>query len=76
MAHVPEVQHWPCDYPNGYGRNTTAFSEQTDTLPDTHVECVVDHGEVTGCGWLDLETSPIISVGTVQERAQIWWTKH
>ena len=63
-------------YPNGYGKNTTAFAEAFSTdLPATHVECVVDGGNVTGCGWLDIEVSPIKSVGTPQERAQIWWTK-
>ncbi|KAI1784867.1 beta-lactamase/transpeptidase-like protein [Ganoderma leucocontextum] len=63
-------------YPNGYGRNTTAFAEAfSSTLPDTHVECVVDDGNVAGCGWLDVEVSPIKSVGTVQDRAQIWWTR-
>ena len=63
-------------YPNGYGRNTTAFTESfASVIPDTHVECVAENGRVTGCGWLDLEVSPIKLVGTAQERAQIWWTK-
>ncbi len=63
-------------YANGYGRNTTAFAEAFSTdLPATHVECIVQDGDVTGCGWLDIEVGPIKSVGTAQERAQVWWTK-
>ncbi|KAM5536134.1 hypothetical protein V8D89_010233 [Ganoderma adspersum] len=63
-------------YANGYGRNTTAFSEAFSTdLPPTHVECVVENNKVAGCGWLDIEVSPIKSTGTPKERAQIWWTK-
>ena len=63
-------------YPNGYGHNTTAFSEVFDTLSQANVECVVSHGEVSGCGWLDIEEGPITLVGSVEERAQVWWTKH
>ena len=29
MAHVPEVQHWPCDYPNGYGRKLGVMKRKT-----------------------------------------------
>ena len=63
-------------YPNGYGRNTTAFSEVINSLSRANVECVVSHGKVSGCGWMDIEVGPKTLVGSVEERAQVWWTKH
>lgn len=65
-------------YPQGFGRNTTAFSEGLPSVfPLIDVECVVDgDGEtVLGCGWLDSEPGDIVRTGTVQERANVWWDK-
>lgn len=63
-------------YSRGYGRNTTPFTEpRTSLFPQAEVECVLDReGEVTGCGWLNLEPGNKRE-GTLQERADVWWAR-
>ncbi|RPD58613.1 beta-lactamase/transpeptidase-like protein [Lentinus tigrinus ALCF2SS1-6] len=64
-------------YPHGFGRDTTPFFEAAlSAFPEADVECLVDgEGKVSGCGWLNFEDGHKRTVGTVQERADIWWDK-
>ncbi|RDX40963.1 beta-lactamase/transpeptidase-like protein [Lentinus brumalis] len=65
-------------YPQGFGRDTTPFLEDTSSLfefPETDVQCLLDgQGNVKGCGWMDLEPGHE-RTGSVQERADVWWDK-
>ncbi|KAI0753784.1 beta-lactamase/transpeptidase-like protein [Fomes fomentarius] len=63
-------------YSRGYGRNTAPFTEpRTSLFPQAEVECALDReGEVTGCGWLNLEPGNKRE-GALQERADVWWDR-
>ena len=75
------VMHAQNIYPNGYGKNTTAFAEGGGALLGRvwHVKCAVDgqSSEVVGCGWMDVEdgqwNKP--STGSVQDLADVWWDR-
>jgi hypothetical protein len=61
-------------YPQGYGKNTTAFS----TLgPIARAEFVVEDGKVIGFGWNNIgdDDDDVVKRGSVQETAEVWFVK-
>ena len=63
-------------FPNGYGQDTTPF--MYSLLPgELDAECLVegDPAQVVGCGIMNVEAAPPRTEGSVQERADVWFTK-
>jgi hypothetical protein len=62
-------------YPQGYGKNTTAFST---LVPIATAEFVVKNGKVVGFGWnniIDEASGGVKRSGSVEETSEVWFVK-
>jgi hypothetical protein len=62
-------------YPQGYGKNTTAFST---LVPVATAEFVVKNGKAVGFGWnniIDDAASGVKRSGSVEETSEVWFVK-
>ena len=62
-------------YPQGYGKNTTAFST---LVPIATAEFVVENGKVVGFGWdniIDEGHGGVRRSGSVEETSEVWFVK-
>jgi hypothetical protein len=60
-------------YPQGYGKNTTAFST---LVPIATAEFVVENGKVIGFGWNNIiDDSGVKRTGSVEETSEVWFVK-
>lgn len=59
-------------YPEGYGKNTTAFAT---LVPAATGEFVVENGTVVGFGWNDINDD-VTKRGPVEETSDVWFVKH
>lgn len=60
-------------YPQGYGKNTTAFST---LVPVATAEFVVNNGKVVGFGWDNIiDEGGVKRSGSVEETSEVWFVK-
>jgi hypothetical protein len=59
-------------YPEGYGKNSTAFST---LAPATTAQFVVENGRIVGFGFNDSDISDLTHGGSVEETSQVWFVK-
>jgi len=60
-------------YPQGYGKNTTAFST---LAPVATAEFVVDNGKVVGFGWNNIgDDGDVQRSRSVEETSEVWFVK-
>jgi hypothetical protein len=60
-------------YPQGYGKNTTAFST---LIPVATAEFVVNNGKVVGFGWDNIiDDGGVKRSGSVEETSEVWFVK-
>lgn len=60
-------------YPQGYGKNTTAFST---LVPVATAEFVVENGKVIGLGWDNIiDDGGVKRSGSVEETSEVWFVK-
>lgn len=58
-------------YPEGYGKNSTAFST---LVPVATAEFVVENGTVVGFGWNEISDG-VKRAGPVEETSDVWFIK-
>jgi hypothetical protein len=60
-------------YPQGYGKNTTAFST---LVPVATAEFVVKNGKAVGFGWNNIiDDGGVKRSGSVEETSEVWFVK-
>jgi len=59
-------------YPQGYGKNTTAFST---LVPIATADFVVKNGKVDGFGWDNIIDGGVKRSGSVEETSEVWFVK-
>ena len=60
-------------YPQGYGKNTTAFST---LVPVATAEFVVNNGKAVGFGWNNIiDGGGVKRSGSVEETSEVWFVK-
>jgi hypothetical protein len=60
-------------YPQGYGKNTTAFSTP---VPVATAEFVVENGKAVGFGWNNIIDDVGVPLpGSVEETSEVWFVK-
>ena len=60
-------------YPQGYGKNTTAFST---LVPVATAEFVVENGKAVGFGWNNIiDDGGVQRPGSVEETSEVWFVK-
>jgi hypothetical protein len=60
-------------YPQGYGKNTTAFST---LFPVATAEFVVQNGKAVGLGWNNIiDDGGVKRSGSVEETSEVWFVK-
>ena len=60
-------------YPQGYGKNTTAFST---LVPAATAEFVVNNGKAVGFGWNNIfDDDGVKRSGSVEETSEVWFVK-
>jgi hypothetical protein len=60
-------------YPQGYGKNTTAFST---LVPVATAEFVVQNGKAVGLGWNNIiDDGGVKRSGSVEETSEVWFAK-
>lgn len=60
-------------YPQGYGKNTTAFST---LVPIATAEFVVENGKAVGFGWNNIiDDGGVKRSGSVEETSEVWFVK-
>ena len=60
-------------YPQGYGKNTTAFST---LVPIATAEFVEENGKAVGFGWNNIiDETGVKRTGSVEETSEVWFVK-